>query len=128
VNTRVDVYLRQFGDPSSRFGETVKRAIAYADAGADGIFVPGVVYEQTVADLVRAIRAPLNILATPGAHPCPRLEELGVRRVTFASALSRVAWSAARATALEMLEQGTYSRLGESNLSGSDMHSLISRG
>lgn len=127
VNARVDVYLGGFGDPSSRFGEAVKRAIAYVDAGADGIFVPGVVDEPTIADLVRAIPAPLNILVAPGAPPIPRLEELGVRRVTCGSALSRVAWSAARAAALEMIQQGTYSRLAESSLSFADMQSLVSR-
>jgi 2-methylisocitrate lyase-like PEP mutase family enzyme len=127
VNARVDVYLRQFGEPSSRFGEAVKRAIAYVDAGAEGIFVPGVVYEPTIADLVRAIPAPLNILAAPTAPPIARLEELGVRRVTFGSALTRVAWSAARAAAIEILEQGTYSRLGESSLAFGEMQGLMSR-
>jgi 2-methylisocitrate lyase-like PEP mutase family enzyme len=127
VNARVDVYLGQFGDPASRFGETVKRAIAYVDAGADGIFVPGIVYEPTIADLVRAIPAPLNILVGPGAPSIQRLEELGVRRVTCGSALSRVAWSAARAAALEMLKQGTYSGLAESSLSFGDMQALLSR-
>jgi 2-methylisocitrate lyase-like PEP mutase family enzyme len=127
VNARVDVYLRQLGEPSSRFGETVRRAIAYVDAGADGIFVPGVVYGPTIADLVRAIPAPLNILAAPGAPPIARLEELGVRRVTFGSVLSRVAWSAARAAAREILEQGTYSRLAESSLSFGEMQELLSR-
>ncbi len=127
VNARVDVYLGQFGDPSSRFGETVKRALAYAEAGAEGIFVPGVANEQTIADLVRAIPAPLNILVGPGAPPIPRLEELGVRRVTAGSALSRAAWSAARAAAIEMLAGGTYSCLAESSLSFADMQSLMSR-
>ena len=127
VNARVDVYLGQFGDPASRFGEAVKRAIAYVDAGADGIFVPGVLYEPTIADLVRAIPAPLNILAAPAAPPIARLEALGVRRVTVGSALSRVAWSAARAAAKEILEQGTYSRLAESSLAFADMQRLLSR-
>jgi 2-methylisocitrate lyase-like PEP mutase family enzyme len=128
INARVDVYWVQFGDPSSRFGEAVKRAIAYVDAGADGIFVPGVVYEPTIADLVRAIPAPLNILIAPTAPPIARLEELGVRRVTCGSALSRVAWSAARAAAREILEQGTYSRLGESSLAFGEMQELMSAG
>jgi 2-methylisocitrate lyase-like PEP mutase family enzyme len=111
----VDVHLGQFGEPSSRFGEAVKRAIAYVDARAAGIFVPGVVYEPTIADLVRAIPAPRNILVAPSAPPIARVDELGVRRATFRSALSRVAWSAARAAAREILEQGSYSRLGESS-------------
>jgi 2-methylisocitrate lyase-like PEP mutase family enzyme len=127
INARVDVYLGQFGDPSSRFAEAVRRALVYCEAGADGIFVPGVFDEQRIADLVRAIPAPLNILAGPGAPPISRLAELGVRRVTFGSALSRVALSAARAAAVEILEQGSYSRLGESNIGFSDLQALFTR-
>ncbi len=127
INARTDVYLGQFGEPSSRFAETVKRALAYVDAGADGIFVPGIVDEQTIADLVRAIPAPLNILAGSGAPSIARLEELGVRRVSVDSALSRVAWSAARTAAAEMIEQGTFSRLAESTLAFGEMQALMSR-
>src|ERR1051326_2616860 len=41
INARTDVYLQEIGSPESRVGETIYRAARYRDAGADGIFVPG---------------------------------------------------------------------------------------
>src|SRR5712664_3672270 len=45
INARTDVYLQEIGSPESRVGETIDRAARYRDAGADGIFVPGVYCE-----------------------------------------------------------------------------------
>lgn len=128
INARVDVYIGQFGKPGSWFTESVKRAIAYVEAGADSIFLPAVADEQTIADLVLAIPAPLNVLAAPGMPPVRRLEELGVRRVTAGSAIARLSLSAARKAAIEMLEHGTYSALAESSLSFAAINKLLSRG
>ena len=119
--------LGQFGEPALRFAESVRRAHAYVDAGAEGIFVPGVIDEKTIADLVRAIPAPLNVLAAPGMPPVHRLQELGVRRVSCGSAIARLSLSVARKAAVEMLEQGTYSALAESTLSFGETNALLSR-
>src|SRR5258706_5701723 len=67
INARTDVYLFQVGAPETRFAETVRRAHLYRAAGADCLFVPGVIATDTIAALVRAIDGPLNIMAMPGA-------------------------------------------------------------
>ena len=52
LNARTDVFLLDIGEPAGRVGETLRRARAFLDAGADGIFVPAVVDAPTVAELV----------------------------------------------------------------------------
>src|SRR5262245_61207635 len=82
INARTDVYLFQVGAPETRFDAAVARARRYRAAGADCVFVPGVIDDPTIAALVRAVAGPLNIMAMPGASPASRLGELGVARVS----------------------------------------------
>ncbi|MEU0155584.1 isocitrate lyase/PEP mutase family protein [Micromonospora fulviviridis] len=109
VNARVDTFLRGVGG----IEETVARAGAYLAAGADGIFVPGVVDPDTVAALVAAIPAPLNVLAGPGAPPVAALAKLGVARVSLGSSVAEAAYAVARRAAEEAFTAGTYGALAD---------------
>jgi methylisocitrate lyase len=60
----------------------LERARAYADAGASGLFVPGVVAEDLVARIAQASALPVNVMAMPGAPGRRRLGELGVARIS----------------------------------------------
>ncbi|SDM65008.1 isocitrate lyase/PEP mutase family protein [Allokutzneria albata] len=108
INARVDVYLRGVGEPSSRVAATVERARAYLDAGASGIFVPGVVDPETISLLAKEISAPLNVLVGPGAPSIAELGELGVARASLGSGLSQAAYAVVQRGAREMLTSGTY--------------------
>ncbi|MFE9691108.1 isocitrate lyase/phosphoenolpyruvate mutase family protein [Micromonospora sp. NPDC005806] len=107
VNARVDTFLRGAGGVR----ETVGRAEAYLAAGADGVFVPGTVDPETVAALVAAIPAPLNVLAGPGGPSVPELAKLGVARVSLGSSVAEAAYAVARRAAEEALTAGTYGAL-----------------
>lgn len=111
VNARIDVYLAGIGPEGHRLEETLKRAAACVDAGADGIFVPGVVDPRTVAALAQGIDAPLNVMAGPGAPDVARLGRLGVARVSAGSAIAQAAHALVRAAARELLTAGTYDSL-----------------
>ncbi len=87
VNARVDTYWLGISH-----SETLERAQRYVDAGADGIFVPGLSNPATIAHLAAALPVPLNVFAL---LPVPRLTELGVRRVSTGSLLFRIALAAA---------------------------------
>lgn len=126
LNARVDAYLRAVGDPAGRFAETVERARAYAAAGADGIFVPGVVDAPTVSRLVAEVDAPLNILAGPGSPTVAELAALGVARVSLGSAVTGAAYAVARQAARELFESGTYTAV-ETRLSYDEVNSLMLR-
>ena len=111
INARVDVYLKQAGPESSRLEETVSRARAYVDAGADGVFVPGVADPAVIRRLADAIAAPLNIMASTGSPEVGELARLGVARVSVGPSLTRVIMATTGDAARELLERGTYDSL-----------------
>jgi 2-methylisocitrate lyase-like PEP mutase family enzyme len=108
INARTDVYLLAVGAPEGRLEEVARRARAYLAAGADSVFVPGVVDRENISRLAGAIDGPLNIMAGPGAPPVPELERLGVARVSVGPAITQAALEATRLAARELLEFGTY--------------------
>jgi 2-methylisocitrate lyase-like PEP mutase family enzyme len=111
VNARTDVYLRGVGDPAGRLAETLRRAAAYVQAGADGIFVPGVLDPAVLRRLVAEVAVPLHVLAGPGAPPVAELAALGVRRVSVGTAIAEAAYGVVRRAAVELLSAGTYAAL-----------------
>lgn len=108
INARTDIYLAGIGEESERFDATVARAAVYADAGADGIFVPGVSDPEVIAALVQAIRLPLNILAGPGAPAPSELDRLGVSRISLGSRVAMAAYEVARKGAVGFFEGDSY--------------------
>jgi len=106
LNARTDTYFGGTeGDP---FAETVERATRYVDAGADCIFVPGVVEADTIQRLAAAIPAPLNIVAgLANTVDAPTLFSLGVRRVSLGGSLARASLSMLERAGRELLETGT---------------------
>ncbi len=90
VNARTDTHWQRVGD----LGEAVRRVRAYADAGADGVFVPGLRAQGDVEAVVRAVDLPLNVLHDPCGPTVAELAALGVRRVSTGSLLFRVALAA----------------------------------
>ncbi|MCI3929013.1 isocitrate lyase/PEP mutase family protein [Streptomyces sp. AN091965] len=99
VNARTDTYwLAAGGAP-----ETERRLAAYQEAGADGVFVPGVRDEAVIAGLVGALDVPLNVLHAPDGLSPARLADLGVRRVSTGSLLFRAAVQQAVDVAQEFL-------------------------
>lgn len=106
LNARIDTYfVGTAGDP---FTETVARASRYVEAGADCIFVPGVVEAETIRELAAAIPAPLNVVAgLANTIDAPTLFSLGVRRVSLGGSLARAAYSLIERAGRELLETGT---------------------
>jgi 2-methylisocitrate lyase-like PEP mutase family enzyme len=104
INARIDTFLFGVGG----LEETVARAAAYLDAGADGVFVPGVHDPTVIAALVERIPAPLNVMAGVGAPTVAELEKLGVRRVSVGPAIAVAAYGLVATAAAEVLAAGTY--------------------
>jgi 2-methylisocitrate lyase-like PEP mutase family enzyme len=125
INARTDIYLAQIGDPDSRFARTVERLLAYRDAGADCLFVPGVRDEETIERLVDALRYPLNILGVQGAPTAARLQELGVARVSLGSGPMRAAMGLLTRIAEEFRDHGTYNAMEDGAVSYADANLLL---
>ena len=91
VNARIDSY---WFNEDATVPAVRDRAKAYADAGADGIFIPGAAEPATLEQLTGAVSLPVNVLVVPGLT-LTDLKNLGVRRVSTGSLPYRVAIDAA---------------------------------
>jgi 2-methylisocitrate lyase-like PEP mutase family enzyme len=99
VNARTDVYWLRAESADGRLDAATARLLAYQDAGASGVFVPGLSELAGIAALTRRVRLPLNVLWRPGTT-LAQLGDAGVARVSTGSALYRRALAAAVATAV----------------------------
>jgi 2-methylisocitrate lyase-like PEP mutase family enzyme len=122
LNARVDaIYRNRMGMSAQSIAESIRRANAYAEAGARCVFVFPVFDRETIGLLAKEIHAPLNVLVGPGMPTVPELATLGVRRTTFGAGLSRIAWSSAIKTAKLALDRGEFD-LSASTLSNQDLN------
>ncbi|MFI1395572.1 isocitrate lyase/phosphoenolpyruvate mutase family protein [Streptomyces sp. NPDC020681] len=126
INARIDVYLAGIGAEPGRLEETLKRAAACLAAGADGIFVPGVVDRATVEALARGIDAPLNVLTGPGAPSTAELARFGAARISAGSSIAAAAHAVVREAARELLTEGTCSAL-EGGYGYGELNALLER-
>lgn len=124
LNARIDVFLFGIGDPADRLQLTLDRAQTYLEAGASGIFVPGVVDVETVKQLAGGIDAPLSVLAWPGAPAVGELAAAGAARISVGTGIAQAAYELTRVAANELLSTGTYSSI-ENNMSYGDLNALF---
>jgi methylisocitrate lyase len=93
--------------------ERIHRLTAYAEAGADCLFAPGL---RTLADIRAVVEAvtpkPVNVLVNSDFTTMAALAEIGVRRISVGGALARAALTGFLAAAREIAEQGTFRSLG----------------
>jgi 2-methylisocitrate lyase-like PEP mutase family enzyme len=112
LTARADCYLV---DHPSPFEESVIRANAYREAGADCLFVPGVKDADTIAALVKEIDGPVNAVMGLVGNPLAvaQLEDLGVKRVSIGGSLARATFGLIRRAADELRQYGTFEFAGE---------------
>ena len=92
--------------------ETIRRLTAYAEAGADCLYAPGLSTSHDVSAVVKALAPkPVNVLVGSDFTTVAELAELGVRRISVGGALARTAWGSFLYAASEIAEHGTFARL-----------------
>jgi 2-methylisocitrate lyase-like PEP mutase family enzyme len=100
-------------------GETIRRLAAYAAAGADCLYAPGLRNMSDIKAVVKAVAPkPVNVLAGSDFTTVAELAAAGVRRISVGGALARTAWTGFLAAANEIAEKGTFSALGRAIPSG----------
>lgn len=113
LTARCEAWLVGDRDPERT---AINRLVSFAEAGADCLFAPGVRDSETISNIVRAVAPkPVNVIMSapvPGLS-FPRLEELGVRRISLGSALARVAWDAWMRAAKNISRSGNFDSLSE---------------
>lgn len=125
INARTDIYLWGIGEEDGRFDETVRRSAAYLEAGASGIFVPGVADLAVVERLVTAIEAPVNMLVGSGSPTVKELAEVGVRRVSAGSAAASAAYGQYRRAVEELAGAGTYAWAEQGSVDYGTLNALV---
>jgi len=108
INARTDVFFRTELPDDEKFRESVRRANVYLKAGADRIYVLGPTDEDVIARLVKAIPAPVNMLALRGAPSIARIAELGVKRISFGPRPMRHAMTGCRQAAERVRDLGLF--------------------
>jgi 2-methylisocitrate lyase-like PEP mutase family enzyme len=105
--------------------ETIRRLVAYAEAGADCLYAPGVRSMNDVSAIVSASAPkPVNVLVSTDFTTVAQLAELGVRRISVGGALARAAWTGFLTAAREIATSGTFSTLSR-NIPVPEMNKLF---
>ncbi len=105
--------------------ETIRRLIAYAEAGADCLFAPGIQKMQDIVAVVEAMAPkPVNVVVGSDFATVAKLADAGVRRISVGGALARTAWTGFLQAAREIAERGTFVGLGGA-LPGGEVNALF---
>ncbi len=125
VNARTDVYLSSLAPEPARVEETLARAKRYREAGADGIFVPGLADPADIKVVAAAIGLPLNVMAWPGLPAASELARLGARRLSAGSGITEAVWGRAAALARAFLAEGRSDPLSEGAMPFEEINALF---
>lgn len=92
--------------------QTIRRLSAFAEAGADCLYAPGLRARNDIAEVVKAVAPkPVNALVGSDFATVAELRDLGVRRISVGGALARTAWTGFLEAAKEIAEKGTFTGL-----------------
>jgi 2-methylisocitrate lyase-like PEP mutase family enzyme len=107
--------------------ETIRRLKAYADAGADCLYAPGIRTRAQIEAVVAAVAPkPVNVLmGAPGEFDVGALAELGVRRISVGASLARAAWGGFMRAA-QQLREGRFDGFADA-ASGAELNKLFAR-
>jgi 2-methylisocitrate lyase-like PEP mutase family enzyme len=125
INARTDVYHTR-GTGEEHFTETIARAKAYLEAGADCVFVPFIDDAALIGRLAAAIPGPMNILAGGTTPDIATLTRLGVKRISLGSAPMAHLMAVFRRAALEVRDHGTYGFAAD-RITHADLQILLAR-
>ncbi|HEX5393723.1 MAG TPA: isocitrate lyase/phosphoenolpyruvate mutase family protein [Rhodocyclaceae bacterium] len=122
LTARAENFL--YGHPDLK--DTIARLQAYQEAGADVLFAPGLQSAGDIANLVREVDRPVNvIMGFQGVQlDLAQLADLGVKRVSVGGSLARAAYGALLRAGRELKEQGTFCYANNA-VSGKEMNALL---
>ena len=127
INARTDVYLAEIGTPESRVAETIDRASRYRNAGADGIFIPGLYEPSAINAIVPEVKMPVNVMAYPGLPSAEELKKLGVQRLSSGTSIPQMIWSRVEELAKGFLAAADSQLLFENSMAYGTLQKLFIR-
>jgi 2-methylisocitrate lyase-like PEP mutase family enzyme len=125
INARCDVYLRGLAPEGAQVEETLVRAARYREAGASGLFAPGVVHPHEIRALAEGSGLPLNVMARKGLPDGAGLAALGCRRLSSGGDLAEAAYGRMRDLASAFLAGGDAEPLTDGAMAYPDLNALM---
>jgi 2-methylisocitrate lyase-like PEP mutase family enzyme len=115
-----------FSDHARPLKEAIRRLVAFAEAGADCLYAPGIKTREDIAAVVKAVAPkPVNVLARElGDLTVADLADLGVRRISVGGLMARAAWTGFQRAASELAGKGTFGGFAGAT-SGADLNALF---
>ena len=103
----------------------IDRLQAYADAGADCLYAPGIKTREQITAIVKAVQPkPVNLLIGATGLSVGQAAELGVRRISVGGSLARTAWAGFMRAAREIADKGTFTELG-TGYAGAELNKMF---
>ena len=103
----------------------IDRLQAYAEAGADCLYAPGIKSKEQIAAVVKAVHPkPVNLLIGTSGLSVAEAADLGVRRISVGGSLARAAWGGFMRAAREIAEKGSFTELGN-GYPGGDLNKMF---
>ena len=103
----------------------IDRLQAYADAGADCLYAPGIKTREQIIAIVKAVEPkPVNLLIGATGLSVGQAAELGVRRISVGGSLARTAWAGFMRAAREIADKGTFTELG-TGYAGAELNKMF---
>jgi 2-methylisocitrate lyase-like PEP mutase family enzyme len=120
---RAENFVRGVND----LDDAIRRLQAYAAAGADCLYAPGINKREQIEAVVKAVAPkPVNFLNSGAfGFAVSDLAAMGVRRISVGGSLARTAWAGFMRAAREIAEQGTFTELGQ-GYSGGELNKMFS--
>ncbi|NOW96005.1 isocitrate lyase/phosphoenolpyruvate mutase family protein [Mucilaginibacter sp. SG564] len=104
INFRTDVYLQSLVSPDKQVEETIRRGKAAKDAGADGLFIPGLNNIEVIKTIADQVQLPIHVMAWDGLPEAAGLADAGVKRLSDGSRLAASVWKFTADAAAEFLK------------------------
>ena len=129
VNARADVYIhgKEFETPESKLEETIKRGLAYKNAGADCFYPMIMRQEHDIRKMVEQLQMPVNILTLPGIPELNTLREIGVARVSLGPSFLKIAIEAMKDMAEQLKNYEGLEEITGNEITSDYLKGLVSR-
>jgi 2-methylisocitrate lyase-like PEP mutase family enzyme len=127
INARTDVFLSKATEPKTvRVDETIDRASAYVDAGADCVYPITVGDLETLRTIREAVAAPINVYASQKTAPMKELEAAGISRLSVGPGLLKASLTTIKQVALSLKDYGSYDSFTRDVISNEEILRCVS--
>jgi len=128
INARTDAFWLGIGSSKEeQLSLSIKRCNRYLKAGADCVFVPGGLSKEDIEILIKHIKGPLNIIATPSSPSIAELESMGVARVSMGSGPVRACLATLKNIANEVKKEGTFKNIYKTTIAYDKVNYMFKR-